>query len=196
VIAFARPANALHLVERDGRGRVSFLKVFEHFVTRHLQSKSIVPHVSELSLSKPESARSVAFMHIDSPKFYEEFRFILFRFFPLLRPGSVVVFQDFLYPWSAGLIAAVEGLRQSGFISYERTAASSLATRVLKRPTLEEVIEHYNTGGVPSATVDPFMKYESGGLTLSAGQKADLLAFLHTLTDTSFVHNPAFSNPH
>ena len=62
--------------------------------------------------------------------------------------------------------------------------------------TLEEVIEHYNTGGVPSATVDPFMKYESGGLTLSAGQKADLLAFLHTLTDTSFVHNPAFSNPH
>jgi hypothetical protein len=141
VIAFARPANALHLVERDGRGRVSFLKVFEHFVTRHLQAKSIVPHVSELSLSKPESARSVAFMHIDSPKFYEEFRFILFRFFPLLRPGSVVVFQDFLYPWSAGLIAAVEGLRQSGFISYERTAASSLATRVLKRPTLEEVIE-------------------------------------------------------
>jgi cytochrome c peroxidase len=40
------------------------------------------------------------------------------------------------------------------------------------------------------------MKYQSGGLTLSAGQKADLLAFLHTLTDTSFVHNPAFSNPH
>ncbi len=62
--------------------------------------------------------------------------------------------------------------------------------------TLEEVIEHYNTGGVPSSTVDPFMKYESGGLTLSAGQKADLLAFLHTLTDTAFVHRPEFSDPH
>ncbi len=141
VVAFAQPAGVLHLAERDERGRVSFLKIFEHFLSAHLRSGLVVPHVSELFSSKPASAGSVAFMHIDSPKFYEEFRFILFRFFPLLRPGSVVVFQDFLYPWSAGLIAAVEGLRQSGLISYERTAASSLATRVLRRPTIEEVIE-------------------------------------------------------
>ena len=62
--------------------------------------------------------------------------------------------------------------------------------------TLEEVIDHYNTGGVPSSTIDPFMKYGSGGLGLAPSQKADLIAFLHTLTDTAFVNNPAFSNPH
>ena len=62
--------------------------------------------------------------------------------------------------------------------------------------TLEEVIDHYNTGGVPSSTIDPFMKYTSGGLSLAPSQKADLIAFLHTLTDTAFVNNPAFSNPH
>ena len=62
--------------------------------------------------------------------------------------------------------------------------------------TLEEVIEHYNSGGVPSSTIDPFMKYGAGGLDLAPSQKEDLIAFLHTLTDTSFVTNPAFQNPH
>jgi len=40
------------------------------------------------------------------------------------------------------------------------------------------------------------MKYTTGGLGLAPSQKADLIAFLHTLTDTAFVNNPAFSNPH
>lgn len=62
--------------------------------------------------------------------------------------------------------------------------------------TLEEVIEHYNSGGVASSTIDPFMKYTTGGLSLAPSQKADLLAFLHTLTDTAFVSNSAFLNPH
>ena len=62
--------------------------------------------------------------------------------------------------------------------------------------TLEEVLEHYNSGGVASSTIDPFMKYQDGGLALAPSQKADLIAFLHTLTDTSFVQNPDFQNPH
>jgi cytochrome c peroxidase len=62
--------------------------------------------------------------------------------------------------------------------------------------TLEEVVEHYNSGGVASSTIDPFMKFGSGGLALAPSQKADLIAFLHTLTDTVFTQNPAFQNPH
>ena len=62
--------------------------------------------------------------------------------------------------------------------------------------TLDEVIDHYNSGGVPSSTIDPFMKYSSGGLMLQAPQKEALLAFLHTLTDSAFVTNPAFADPH
>lgn len=62
--------------------------------------------------------------------------------------------------------------------------------------TLEEVVEHYNSGGQPSATIDPFMKYTQGGLMLSPQSKADLVAFLKTLTDTTFISNPAFSDPH
>ncbi|MFM1931334.1 MAG: hypothetical protein RL226_637 [Bacteroidota bacterium] len=62
--------------------------------------------------------------------------------------------------------------------------------------TLEEVVEHYNSGGQPSETIDPFMKYTSGGLMLSDQSKEDILNFLKTLTDTSFIHNPAFQDPH
>lgn len=62
--------------------------------------------------------------------------------------------------------------------------------------TLEEVLEHYNSGGVPSSTIDPFMKYSSGGLALGEVQKSQLIAFLETLTDTSFITASKFQDPH
>ncbi|MBL7945389.1 MAG: cytochrome-c peroxidase [Flavobacteriales bacterium] len=61
--------------------------------------------------------------------------------------------------------------------------------------TLEEVVEHYNSGGHPSPTVDVFMKYTTGGLQLTPEKKQYLLAFLNSLTDTEFVNNPAFQDP-
>ncbi|MBL7982518.1 MAG: cytochrome-c peroxidase [Flavobacteriales bacterium] len=61
--------------------------------------------------------------------------------------------------------------------------------------TLEQVIEHYNSGGHPSPTIDPNMKFTTGGLQLTPEKKVQLIAFLHTLTDTAFVNNPAFHDP-
>ncbi|MCB0568340.1 MAG: hypothetical protein KDC66_01180 [Phaeodactylibacter sp.] len=57
--------------------------------------------------------------------------------------------------------------------------------------TLEEVIEHYNSGGHYSENVDPKIKK----LHLSERDKKDLLNFLLTLTDSTFVHNAAYANP-
>jgi cytochrome c peroxidase len=61
--------------------------------------------------------------------------------------------------------------------------------------TLMEVVNHYNSGGHPSPTIDPFMKYVDGGLQLSEQDKTDIIAFLHCLTDTSFINNPAYQDP-
>ncbi|MBX2979644.1 MAG: c-type cytochrome [Flavobacteriales bacterium] len=61
--------------------------------------------------------------------------------------------------------------------------------------TLEEVIEHYNSGGKPSPTVDPNMKYTQGGLGLTPEKKAQLVAFLNTLTDWDFVNDVRFTDP-
>ena len=57
--------------------------------------------------------------------------------------------------------------------------------------TLTEVLEHYNSGGHPADNKNPFIR----SLNLTASQKLDLIAFLHTLTDSSFVKNPAYKNP-
>jgi cytochrome c peroxidase len=62
--------------------------------------------------------------------------------------------------------------------------------------TLNEVIAHYNTGGQVSTTIDPFMEAAGGGLFLDELDELALIAFLKTLTDTSFIHNPAFQDPH
>jgi cytochrome c peroxidase len=63
--------------------------------------------------------------------------------------------------------------------------------------TLEEVIDHYDDGGQPSATVDPFMKFTDPDNTmgLTAQKKEQLLAFLNTLTDWDFLNDPDFQDP-
>ncbi len=61
--------------------------------------------------------------------------------------------------------------------------------------TLEEVIEHYNMGGHPSATLDPLMKNVGVGLELTQSEKTDLINFLKTLTDLDYLNNPDFSEP-
>jgi cytochrome c peroxidase len=69
--------------------------------------------------------------------------------------------------------------------------------------TLEEVIEHYAAGGRtiadgPWAGVghdNPAKDKLVHGFTLTPRNRADLVAFLRSLTDETLVHNPAFSNP-
>ncbi|MDB2427336.1 cytochrome-c peroxidase [Flavobacteriaceae bacterium] len=61
--------------------------------------------------------------------------------------------------------------------------------------TLEEVINHYSEGLLNSSTIDPLMKkVNQGGVQLTPLEKADLKAFLITLTDTDFINNPSFQN--
>ena len=59
--------------------------------------------------------------------------------------------------------------------------------------TLDEVINHYSEGLKQSNTIDPLMKkVNQGGVQLSTQEKADLKAFLFSLTDYDFINNPAF----
>ena len=60
---------------------------------------------------------------------------------------------------------------------------------------LDEVIEHYNMGGHISPTIDPNMKAAGVGRFWTPQEKADLKAFLLTLTDETFINNPDFQDP-
>lgn len=63
--------------------------------------------------------------------------------------------------------------------------------------TLEEVVQHYNMGVKNSVSVDPLLQYnlQPGGLKLSPKDQADLVAFLKTLTDDTYLNNSAYSAP-
>jgi cytochrome c peroxidase len=61
--------------------------------------------------------------------------------------------------------------------------------------TLDDVINHYSEGLQNSTTIDPLMKQiNQGGVQLTTQEKADLKAFLLSLSDSSFISNPNFQN--
>ncbi len=57
--------------------------------------------------------------------------------------------------------------------------------------TLEAVIDHYAKGGTHSPKQDELIR----GFELTPQDRADLVAFLQSLTDRQFLENPAYSNP-
>ncbi len=65
--------------------------------------------------------------------------------------------------------------------------------------TLDDVINFYSSGLVYSKYANPLMHKLNPpyghGAELNPQQKADLKAFLLTLTDTTFTHNPKLANP-
>jgi len=67
--------------------------------------------------------------------------------------------------------------------------------------TLEEVVDHYNEH-IDTNTADPILLLSNntvngslGNLGLTATEKRQLVAFLKTLTDSTFIKDPRFSNP-
>ena len=62
--------------------------------------------------------------------------------------------------------------------------------------TIDEVIDFYSSGLVWSPSISPLMHHiATGGVRLTPSQRADLKAFLLTLSDSTFITNPAFSRP-
>ena len=63
-------------------------------------------------------------------------------------------------------------------------------------PDLESVIDFYSEGLQHSDFIDPLMKNVSiGGVRLTAQEKADMKAFLLTLSDPDFINKAEYSDP-
>ncbi len=64
--------------------------------------------------------------------------------------------------------------------------------------TLEEVVEFYNSGvNLNSPNIDPIMAKPAklNGLELTPIQKANLVIFLKSMTDSTFINNPDYQKP-
>jgi cytochrome c peroxidase len=58
--------------------------------------------------------------------------------------------------------------------------------------TLKQVLDHYHTGVQTSATLDPLLL---GGIVLTEQEKLDIISFLGTLSDYSFLYDERFKDP-
>ena len=58
--------------------------------------------------------------------------------------------------------------------------------------TIDQVIDHYTSLDQSIGSLDPALK---GTISLSVEDRADLIEFLHTLTDSTFITQKAFANP-
>lgn len=136
--AFARKTGVEKLIRQDG-GRLDFAPVYHHHVGAAEAAGLLKTTQGELRDASYDGP-PIGLMHIDLPKFYDELKFILVRFFPHLTPGAAVVFQDYLYQWSASLIAAVQLLAEAGIVRFEQSRATALVTRVIRPPTPEDLL--------------------------------------------------------
>jgi len=123
------------LVETVG-DRINFRKVFEHYLEPHTTDGSLQIIEAEIKDSQCP-CDEISLMHIDAPKFYNELKIIMDRFFPKLKNGSVIVFQDYFFHWSGTIIAAIQFLLEAGVIRISTTAASSLVTEVVDTISLD-----------------------------------------------------------
>jgi hypothetical protein len=139
VKGFAHRAGVGHIVRIEG-DRVDFRPVYDHFVGKAEAAGVLKTTATELSKAQRPDV-PIALMHIDAPKFYAELKYILVRFFPALVPGARIVFQDYFYQWSAGLVAGVQLLADCGIVHFERSAASALLSHVLRVPSVDEIAE-------------------------------------------------------
>ena len=74
-------ANVTDLLLKRGN-RVDFFPIFEKYLDHYIKKGILRPQKCELKNSFPKG-EAIRLMHIDSPKFYDEFRLILFRFSPI-----------------------------------------------------------------------------------------------------------------
>lgn len=61
--------------------------------------------------------------------------------------------------------------------------------------TLEDVLDHYATGGHDSESLSNILASSPTIKTLTSTEKSDIIAFLHTLTDSSYFDKSEWKNP-
>ncbi len=121
--------------------------------------------------------------------------------------GALVQFTDHLFRNNGldSIIGEDRGREEVSGVIYDRGRfrTPTLRNIALTAPymhdgrfaTLHEVLEHYNSGGHESATVDPLMKFTGEGLGLSPLDIDDLVNFLESLSDYEFIENENFQDP-
>ncbi len=118
---------------------IDFSNIFSFYLKDYIKSDFIEVMKCDLNNSLPPKNKKISFLHIDSPKFYEELKVIFENFFPILKNDAIVIFQDYFYHWSATIIASIQFLIIEGVLQIQNSAASSLLTKIKQNIDLKKI---------------------------------------------------------
>lgn len=125
---------------QEANGVVDFKEAFEYF-THGFEKNVLAGFQYELADMYPIDDKKIKLVHLDLPKWYEDYKLIVERFFDRLEQGTLVIYQDFFYHWSATLVAAVQFWIDKGLLIPVETAATTLSTVLARRITEEDLLE-------------------------------------------------------
>ena len=104
--------------------------------------------------------------------------------------------EDYPDPGLGGITGNPEETGQFKIPSLRNIALTAPYMHDGRFATLEAVLEFYSEGVHPGVNTDPKMGFaHQGGAHLTQEEQEQIIAFLHTFTDSSFITDPRFSNP-
>lgn len=118
----ARSNTAALLTSEDGW--LFWDACFERLVARY--SGALTVHKTLLD-EAVWSGDEIHLLHLDLPKDYRAGRIAFEKFLPSLDTGAIILFQDFVYQWSAEMIAAFGLLIYSGGLRPDNVVSTTLA---------------------------------------------------------------------
>jgi hypothetical protein len=75
---------------------------------------------------------TIGFVHLDLPKDWDQLRLVVEKIFHELALGSLILFQDFVYHWSAELVGFVGILLEQGYFEAIDVVDTTLVVRTKK----------------------------------------------------------------
>jgi hypothetical protein len=86
------------------------------------------------------SGDDVGFLHLDLPKDWDQLERVVSKTFTSLLPGAQVLFQDFVYHWSAELIAFAGHALHTGLMQATRLVDTTLVCITTRRITPDDIV--------------------------------------------------------
>lgn len=119
-----------HLLKDDGRW-MDFKDVFADNINGCASAARMVVHARLLE-DFQWTHEAIGFVHLDLPKDWDQLCLVVDKIFSDISLGSLILFQDFVYHWSAELIGFVGILLKQGYIEAVDVVDTTLVVKTKK----------------------------------------------------------------
>jgi hypothetical protein len=99
------------------------------------------------------SGDDIGFIHLDLPKDWDQLERVISKTFTSLVPGALLLFQDFVYHWSAELIAFAGHALNTGLLRATHLVDTTLVCTTTRRITADDLVEFRQFMADPKAVL-------------------------------------------